>query len=102
MEEIATLVNANCFILLLLPFLSGMLYDFFQPGMVFSKYGDFVFKEEREDKEPKWWKKPIGGCLKCMHVWVCILFILWTGDIDAKYVPFISLSYYILTLCYYR
>lgn len=101
MAEIATLVNVNGIILLLLPFFSGMVYDFFQPGMIFSRYGDWLFHEERLEWNMPWYKKPLGGCLKCFHIWVCIVFIILSGDISAKYLTHIGVSYYILTRSYY-
>lgn len=101
MDGIANLVNANAVVLLLLPFFSGMLYDFFQHGMVFGKHGDWLFAEERNGLPMPWYKKPLGGCLKCFHIWICIGFIVVSGDINAKYLPFIGVSYYILTYVYY-
>lgn len=102
MAEFVSLVSVNQFVLLMLPFVSGMVYDFFQEGMIFSFYGDFLFKEEREGLNMPKWKKPIGGCLKCFHVWVCILFLLIVGDFKFINLPLISVSYFILTISYYR
>lgn len=96
MDEIANLVTVDGIVILLLPFFSGMLYDFFQPGMVFGRYGEWLFKDE------KWWKKPLGACLKCFHIWVCIGYILALGTLDIKNILYISISYFILTTCYYK
>ena len=97
--------NVNYLVLLILPFFTGMINDFFQSGMIFSRYGDFLYKELREDKEMPFWKKPIGGCLKCFHVWVCIGWIAFTQGCETdivKFILFLSLSYYILTNRYYE
>lgn len=102
MAEIANLVSVNAFVLLLLPFFSGMVFDFIQPGMVFSKYGDWVFHEERLELDMPKWKKPLFGCLKCTHVWVCIIYLILAGDFNIINLLYISLSYFILTLFYYR
>lgn len=101
MDGIASLASVNGVIILALPFFSGMLYDFFQPEMVFAKYGDWLFAEQRKGYAMPWYKKPFGGCLKCFHIWVCIVFIIASGDIDIKYLTHLGISYYILTRSYY-
>lgn len=141
MEKIADLASANWIFLsiLLLPYLSFMLYDFMRKGMIFQWYGNLVNKEiyfndeidlqietlkisecfNDEIKalelqkiyEPRW-KKPLGSCLKCFHVWVVIIYFIITSiitnyfNIDLtfdnlffitiKFVIALSLSYGIL------
>lgn len=105
MVETVMTANVNYLVLLILPFFSGMINDFFQSGMAFSRYGDFLYKEIREEKEMPKWKKPIGGCLKCFHVWVCIVWIVASTHLHfdiVKFILFLSLSYYILTNRYYE
>lgn len=149
MEEIVSLASANStyLILLILPFFSGMIYDFLQKGMIFEKAGNWLFKEDQlnksitdkievlkdqlsqtDDETEKealsteilaldsemtptpYWKKPIGNCLKCTHVWVCIIWMTvnWIFFIPfeisdlIKFIPYLSVSYYILVNRYFE
>lgn len=91
--------------ILVLPMLSHMLYDFFQKGMIFEFYGNWLFKEERQELDMPFYKKPLGGCLKCFHIWVCIFFTLsYSGfDVDIyKWILAVSISYYILIKNHYE
>lgn len=103
MEWIATLAYANKFYLaiLILPFFSGMIYDWFQKDMVLSIYGDWLNKER--GKILTFIKKPLGACLKCMHVWVCIIWFLCFCDLNVlKFLPLLGVSYYILVKSYFE
>ena len=53
MEKIVCLAIANYtyLALLIVPYLSYMLYDFMQPNMILSWYGDWLRKEESRNKE---------------------------------------------------
>lgn len=138
MEKIVCLASANYtyLALLIVPYLSYMLYDFMQPNMILSWYGDWLRKEESRNKEidfhnelqqndlekglitmnevyllkkvkTPFYKKPLGLCLKCFHVWICILvFALLTNFdilffINIKFILALSLSYGILVKEYY-
>ena len=138
MEKIANLALANYsyLALLLVPYLSYMLYDWMQDGMILEWYGDWLRKEESRNKEidfhnelqqndlekglitmnevyllkkvkTPFYKKPLGLCLKCFHVWICILVFLSLNDFDflffinIKFILALSLSYGILVKEYY-
>lgn len=135
MEKIAMIVFANYWVLLS-PCLSYMLYDFFQEGMIFEKYGKWLTKEESWNNrlterikslneelinckltltdygvkcineelaeleksivKIPFYKKPLGGCLKCFHVWIFIIVGLLSGIFFIKYILLLALSYVIL------
>ena len=138
MEKIVCLASANYtyLALLIVPYLSYMLYDFMQPNMILSWYGDWLRKEENRNKEIEFhnelqqndlekgiitinevyvlkklktpiYKKPLGLCLKCFHVWVCIITFLILNNFDflffinLKFIFALSLSYGILVKEYY-
>lgn len=104
MEKIVCLASANYnyLALLIVPYLSYMLYDFMQPNMILSWYGDWLRNGKRE-----FIKKPLGLCLKCFHVWVCIITFLMLNNFDflffinIKFIFALSLSYGILVKEYY-
>lgn len=93
MERIAEIVSVS---ILLTPFLSFMLYDFMQDGMIFGWYGKLI------DRLPTWLNKPLGGCLKCFHVWVVIFAGLWLGIPFEKFIISLGCSYVILDKMFYR
>ena len=138
MERIENLALANYsyLALLLVPYLSYMLYDWMQDGMILEWYGDWLRKEESRNKEidfhnelqqndlekglitmnevyllkkvkTPFYKKPLGLCLKCFHVWICILVFLSLSNFDflffinIKFILALSLSYGILVKEYY-
>ena len=138
MEKIVCLASANYtyLALLIVPYLSYMLYDFMQPNMILSWYGDWLRKEENRNKEIEFHnelqqndlekgiitinevyvlkklktpiiKKPLGLCLKCFHVWICIITFLILNNFDflffinLKFIFALSLSYGILVKEYY-
>ena len=138
MEKIVNLASANYtyLALLIVPYLSYMLYDFMQPNMILSWYGDWLRKEENRNKEIEFhnelqqndlekgiitinevyvlkklktsiYKKPLGLCLKCFHVWICIITFLILNNFDflffinLKFIFALSLSYGILVKEYY-
>ena len=94
MEKIVSLANVELFILFL-PFLSFMLYDFIQQGMIFEKYGDWL-----ETINP-FVAKPLGLCLKCFHVWIVIIFSLIIGVPFIKFIISLGISYVILVKLFY-
>lgn len=94
MEKIVSLADVELFILFL-PFLSFMLYDFIQKGMIFEKYGDWL-----ETINP-FVAKPLGLCLKCFHVWVVIIFSLFIGVHFIKFIISLGISYVILVKLFY-
>jgi hypothetical protein len=52
--------------------ISLMLWEYWQPGMIFSPYGKWV------ESGKQWWKKPLGACVTCFNAWVTIwIFALW-------------------------
>lgn len=89
MEKIVMIVFANYWVLLS-PCLSYMLYDFFQEGMIFEKYGKWL-----ETINPTI-AKPLGNCLKCFHVWIFFFVSLLSGIFFIKYILLLALSYVIL------
>lgn len=95
MEKIVSLVNADLLILLL-PCLSFMLYEFIGEGMIFEKYGKWIATL------PEFIGKPLGLCLKCFHVWVVILFSLFIGISLLKFIILLSVSYVILVKLFYK
>ena len=118
MEKIVNLASANYsyLALLIVPYLSYMLYDFMQPNMILSWYGDWLRKEQDFNKKTKVlkkhlpipiYKKPLGLCLKCFHIWVCIIIFLILNNfeflffINLKFIFALSLSYGILVKEYY-
>lgn len=105
MEKIVSLVYANIWYvaILALPCLSYMLFDWFQKGMILSIYGKWLFKERSEDAKILWLVKPLGGCLKCMHVWIVIIFsVIFIRDINLiKFIIALSISYHILVKSYF-
>lgn len=109
MEKIVSLANVELFILFL-PFLSFMLYDFMQLGMIFEKYGNWLKKEEYFNNKTKsvkkhlpipFYKKPLGLCLKCFHVWIVIIFSLIIGVSFIKFIISLGISYVILVKLFY-
>ena len=104
MEKIVNLALANYsyITLLLVPYLSYMLYDWMQDEMILEWYGKWLNNGKHE-----FIKKPLGKCLKCFHVWICILvFALLTNFdilffINIKFILALSLSYGILVKEYY-
>jgi len=93
MERIAEIVSVS---ILLTPFLSFMLYDFMQDGMIFSFWGKLI------DGLPTWLNKPLGGCLKCFHVWVVIVVAVWLDIPFEKFIISLGCSYVILDKMFYR
>lgn len=116
--------------------ISYMLYDFMQDGMIFSLYGKWLRREENRNLEIEmhnnrlsedlekgiielselrfidritvpFWKKPLGKCLKCFHVWVFLLlfiFCLFIGkDFDFLFfITSLAISYTKLAKDYYE
>lgn len=82
-------------VILLLPCVSYMLYDWMQEGMIFEKYGIAI------QKFPMWLAKPLGYCLKCFHVWVVIIFSIYTEVDFLKFLISLGLSYVILTKLFF-
>ena len=115
---------------------SYMLYDFMQDGMIFSFYGRWLRKEENRNLEIEShnnrlsedlekgiielselklidkvivpiWKKPLGLCLKCFHIWIyiilyIIILIFLNQSINvAFFIISISISYHNLVKNYY-
>lgn len=112
--QIVEIVIAN-YIYIIICFsyhISYMLYDFMQDGMIFSFYGNWLKKEinynkfvdiynQKEDTkilmekvELKSWKKPLGLCLKCFHVWINILIILISYFLLNQ-----NFNFFIFTIC---
>ena len=59
---------------------SNLLDDMFMDGMIFAKYGKWV-------KDGSFWKKPLGGCLICMNVWITgLCYLASFNDIGLKVV----------------
>lgn len=119
---------------------SFMLWDFMQKGNIFERYGSWVNKEEREnndiieqinilsDEKTKEaeeaisylktciqkipaYKKPLGNCLKCFHIWVFLIFFTVFNLSDLiifhiKEVPIYSIllgvSYVILVKLFFK
>lgn len=135
MEKIVSLAFANWqyITILFLPYFSYMIYDFMQDGMIFSWFGNWLRKEENlnkiidekikiaiiENEDLKvikkiesekikipFYKKPLGQCLKCFHIWICIIFIMAYVDFlfftNIKILIAISLSYSVLVKEYYK
>lgn len=104
MERIVSLAFANYpyLAILLVPYLSYMLYDFTQPNMIFSFYGDWLRNGKND-----FIKKTLGLCLKCFHVWLSMLVFGILVDFDIlffisiKFILALSLSYGILIKEYY-
>ncbi len=94
MEKIAQIVNVDL-VVLLLPFLSYMLYDFMQVGMVFEKYGTWLNTINQT------LAKPLGKCLKCFHVWIVIISSIIIGISFFKFIILLSISYVILVKLFY-
>lgn len=88
------IVNVD-FLVLLMPMMSYMLFDFMQPGMIFEKYGKMLMSF------PEWLAKPMGLCLKCFHIWVCIFFFIFFGEDFSKFILLLPVSYLILLKLYY-
>ena len=95
MEKIVSLANVDL-ILVLVPFLSFMLYDFMQQGMIFEKYGEWI------NTLPVFIGKPLGVCLKCFHVWVTILVAIHFGIPFFKFIISLSVGYVILVKLFYK
>ena len=123
MEKIVTLASVDL-VLLLSPFLSYMLYDFMQDGMIFERWGKWLREEsdfnemlesEKQKGNSSWtdddwdeekikvpfWKKPLGLCLKCFHVWVVIILALVIGVPFLKFIISLGVSYVILVKLFY-
>jgi hypothetical protein len=94
MEKIVAIVYVE---VLILPFLSYMLYDFMQEGMIFGRYGKWL-----ETINP-FLAKPLGLCLKCFHVWVVIGFTLLFLDFElSKFIISLGASYVILDKSFFK
>lgn len=94
MAEIANLAHVSL-VGLLTPFLSYMLYDFMQEGMIFENYGKWL-----QTIDPML-AKPWGLCLKCFHVWIFI-FVALTFNIEIdKFIITLPISYVILVKLFY-
>ena len=94
MEKIVSLANVEL-IILLSPFLSFMLYDFMQPGMIFQRWRRWL------ETIPVWIAKPLGLCLKCFHVWVVIIIASVIGVPFLKFIISLGVSYVILVKLFY-
>lgn len=94
MEETAMFAYVSI-IVLLTPFLSYMLFDFMQDGMIFQKYGKWL------DTINETVAKPLGKCLKCFHIWVAIIVSIIFGISLSKFIISIGLSYVILVKLFY-
>ena len=88
MERIVSLVSVDLLILVM-PCVSYMLYDFMQDGMIFQKYGEWL------ETINETLAKPLGKCLKCFHVWVCIVAGFIIGVSFLKFIILLSISYVI-------
>ena len=95
MEKIVSLVNVDL-VILLLPCLSYMLYDFMQDGMVFERYGRWL------ETINETLAKPLGKCLKCFHVWICIIAGIIIGVSFLKFIILLSISYLLLIKLFYN
>lgn len=77
-----------------------MLYDFMQENMIFNFYKKTI------EKLPDFLSKPLGLCLKCFHIWICIIIfsIHVIKDGDSNLFFFIiatAISYHILLKNWY-
>lgn len=95
MGKIANLVSADLLILAM-PCVSYMLFDFMQDGMIFSRYGKWL------ETINQTLAKPLGACLKCFHVWVCIIAGIIIGVTFLKFIILLSISYVILVKLFYN
>lgn len=124
MQEIVSHVIANyAYIIIAFSYyISFMLYDFMQDGMIFGFYGKWLKKEETYNKfvdahnskedttilldyvEVPFWKKPLGLCLKCFHVWIALIIaIIFLENINyLLLIVTISFSYHKLVQNYYN
>jgi len=89
MEKIASLAHVS-YILLLTPFMSYMLVDFMQAGMIFESYGKWL-----QNINPIF-AKPLGLCLKCFHVWIVFFVALFFNVEIDKFIITLPISYVIL------
>ena len=58
-------------------------------GEIFGKYRELVEKMG-------YWGKPLGGCMICTNVWLCVLSFGFTGLSILWLIPYISLGYVFL------
>lgn len=63
MTQIATLI----FVIVSGVFLSSMIDDFLDEGMIFERWGKYL-----ESNPDKWILKPLGGCIICLNIWILI------------------------------
>lgn len=100
MEKIVIDVYANLYYLVIAfsYMFSYMLYDFMQDGMIFSKYGAWIRSGD------VFWKKPLGNCLKCFHIWIAIIIqIIFISKFNLLlFILTISYSYHKLVKNYYN
>jgi len=94
MEKIVSLAHVEL-VILLSPFLSYMLWDFMQDGMIFQRWGKFL------ETIPEWIAKPLGGCLKCFHVWVVIFLSIYLQIDFINFLISLGVSYVILYKLFY-
>lgn len=123
MEKIVIDVYANYGYLLMgfSYYLSYMLYDFMQDDMIFSFYGNWLKKEQKFNKIVELnnsnesnqlmefikipsWKKPLGLCLKCFHIWIFIILqIIFIKQFSLLlFILCLSFSYHKLVKNYYN
>ena len=102
MESFVEFANVDLRILLL-PFLSYMLFDFMQDGMIFKRYGKWLetIKPISIGKYSIDIAKPLGLCLKCFHVWIVIVFSFIFGIEFSKFIISLGVSYVILVKFFY-
>jgi len=83
-------------------YLSYMLYDFMQEDMIFSFYGDWLKKQK--NNKISFWKKPLGLCLKCFHIWIFIILqIIFIKQFSLfLFILCLSFSYHKLVKNYYN
>jgi len=104
MELIVTLASANLIYLLIAfcsSFISYMLYDFMQDGMILDFYRKAI------EKLPSILGKPLGLCLKCFHVWINIfifsIHVIEGGNINLFFfIIATAISYHILLKNWYN
>ena len=95
---VVTQIGAFSFVAIVVAMLSLFLEFCFWEGNIFHPYYAFIEKHLHD----KFWFKPLGGCVVCMNVWLCLLSFPFVAVLLGVswwfYLPYILFSNTVLRL----
>ncbi len=66
------------------------------------KYSNVKLDAKGNILSSRWFYKPLGGCMKCFHVWVVIFVAWWLCIPIEKFIISLGCSYVILDKLFYK